>query len=310
MNIHIELKPLTVLWIAVGLAAIALGASVINKNEPNKENRKKDNTNSQFGFTVAMPPVPSSIDFCGERVPLENDEVRERFERELIINVYYQGTNYIIMKNASRYFPVIEPILAQYGIPDDFKYLCVAESALRPTARSSSGALGLWQFLPSAATQYGLTVNSEIDERMHTEKATIAACKYLLDGYRKSGSWTNAAAGYNMGQTGFSTRQTNQKQQDYYNLWLYDETSRYVFRILALKQIMENPDLYGFRLNESDKYKPYSGGVVQVDSSITNLVSFAERLGTNYKTLRTLNPWMVDTRITNRTRKQLDIKLP
>jgi len=311
MNIQINISPKSILITACFIGLCSIGAVFLNSST-NKTNinPKQNQAKGGSSFTVAMPYVPDNLEFCGERVPLEIFDVKERFERELIINVYYQGTNFILMKNATRYFPIIEPILAQYGVPDDFKYLCVAESAMRSMARSSSGALGLWQFLPPAALQYGLVVNNEIDERMHTEKATVAACKYLLDAKQKLGSWTNAAAGYNIGMTGLSTRQNNQGEQDYYKLWLTEETSRYVFRILALKQILKNPDLYGFILQAEDTYQPFTGRTISVDTNIPNVIQFAKDNGTDYKTLRVLNPWIIDTKISNPSKRTLIIRLP
>jgi membrane-bound lytic murein transglycosylase D len=314
MNIQINITPKSVLLLLGLIGFISISAVFLNSNmtkeKNNTSNKHSMNEATPEKLIVTMPEVPDDLNFCGERVPLELFDVKERFERELIINVYYQGTNFILMKNATRYFPVIEPILAQYGIPNDFKYLCVAESAMRSTARSSSGAMGLWQFMLPAASQYGLVVNSEIDERMHTEKATVAACKYILDAKNKLGSWTNAAASYNMGMTGLATRQTTQREQDYYKLWLTEETSRYVFRILALKQILERPDIYGFQLQSEETYKPYNGRTITVESSVSSLVQFAKDNGTDYKTLRVLNPWILDTKLTNANKRSLIFRLP
>lgn len=261
--------------------------------------------NTAFSLTSEsdVPPsyysvkVPDNAVFAGESVPVYIDDVKERFERELLVTAYRHSTTFLMLKRKSRWFPVIEQILAEEGVPDDFKYLCVAESALA-NAVSPAGARGFWQFLEGTAKQYGLEVNSEVDERYHVEKSTRAACKYLKDAKRYFGSWTEAAASYNMGMAGLRRQMDNQNQQDYFDLLLNQETSRYIFRIMAYKEVLSNPEKYGFIVNHSDTYNPYQYREVFVDSSVSDFAAFAAKYGTNYKTLKLLNPWLRDKTLT------------
>ncbi|WP_276977188.1 lytic transglycosylase domain-containing protein, partial [Flavobacterium filum] len=224
--------------------------------------------------------LPSAIDFAGEKTPLHVADVRERFDREMIINTNLHSTTTLILKRANRTFPIIEPILKKYDIPDDFKYLAVIESGLANVV-SPSGARGVWQFMPETAKEKGMEVNDFVDERYHLEKSTEAACKYLIDAKNKFGSWTLAAAAYNGGMGGINKQITNQQVNDYYDLLLTEETSRYVFRILALKEIMKNPVKYGFDLPKESLYHPIEVKKITVDSTITDLASFAKTQGIN-----------------------------
>ena len=253
--------------------------------------------------------IPTHSDFCGEITPLNISDVKERFERELIVNANLHASTIIILKRANRAFPIIEPILAKNGIPDDFKYLAVIESAL-VNATSPSGAKGYWQFMPATAKEYSMEVNDVVDERYHLEIETDAACKYLLAAKEKFGSWTLTAASYNAGMTGISNQLDSQKVTNYYDLLLGEETSRYVFRILALKDIMKNPKNYGFDLNKEELYVNLPVRKLEIDSTITDLASFAKMQGINYKILKIHNPWLRDKKLLNKTNKKYIIDIP
>jgi hypothetical protein len=252
---------------------------------------------------------PTEVDFAGEKTPLQISDVRERLDRELLINANLDATTALIIKRANRVFPIIEPILAKYGVPDDFKYLAVIESGL-VNAVSSAGARGVWQFMPETAKEKGMEVNDIVDERYHLEKSTEAACRYLLAAKEKFGSWTLAAASYNGGMNGITKRIDEQKVTNYYDLALTEETSRYVFRILALKEIMRQPAKYGFSIYTSDLYTQIPTKKVAVDSSITDLTGFAIAQGINYKILKIHNPWLRDKKLVNPTKKRYEIEIP
>ena len=258
------------------------------------------------GTAMYFPP---SVDFAGEKTPLNVYDVRERFDRELLVNANLHSSTILIMKRANRAFPIIEPILAKYNVPDDFKYLAVIESALT-NAVSPSGAKGFWQFLPDTAREKGLEVNDIVDERYHLEKSTEAACKYLLSAKEKFGSWTLAAASYNGGMNGVGKKIDEQMVGNYYDLLLTDETSRYVFRILALKEIMQNPSQYGFDISKQDLYENLPTKKVEVDSSITDLAQFAKTQGVNYKILKLHNPWLRDKKLENKNKKKYVLEIP
>jgi len=264
----------------------------------------------QNSYKIFSPVIPDSMDFCGERVPLEIYHVYERMDRELLVNVYWQSNIMLLMKRAHRFFPVIEPILAELGVPDDLKYLALAESSFTHTV-SPAGAAGFWQFLKATGQQQGLEVNNEIDERYHLEKATVAAAKYFKDNYERFGnSWTLAAAAYNTGQGNIRRHIQNQQITDYYNMHLPEETSRYVFRILALKTIFEDPIAYGIILREKDLYPPIPIKTIVVDTIITDLFAFARQQGTTYQQLKILNPWLRSNNLPNRSRKKYTISIP
>ena len=252
---------------------------------------------------------PASIDFSGENVPLNISDVKERFDRELLVNANLDASTLLIIKRANRAFPVIEPILKKYNVPDDFKYLAVAESALM-NATSSAGAKGFWQFMPETAKEKGMEVNEMVDERYHLIKSTEAACKYLLEAKNKFGSWTLAAASYNGGLAGVNKQIDIQGVTNYYDLLLTEETHRYVFRILALKEIMKNPKLYGFELKDIELYQNIPTRKLDIDSSILDLASFAKNQGINYKILKIHNPWLRDKKLLNFNRKKYVLEIP
>jgi hypothetical protein len=262
-----------------------------------------------------LPQVITSVNlskdynFAGEVLPRDNFDALERLDRELSVNSYYHSSTLLNLKAAHRYFPVIEPILKAQGMPDDLKYMAVIESNLR-NETSPAGAKGIWQFMKSTGEHYGLEINSEVDERLHLEKATVAACQYLKDYYKQFGSWTTAAAAYNMGGPRVKRLLEEQKATDYYELNLGSETSRYVFRIIAVKEIMQDPVAFGFYLGESDLYSPLKFSTVEVDTSIANWGEFAQEQNTTYRMLKVFNPWLIDNNLTNRARKTYEIKIP
>lgn len=269
------------------------------------------NTSDEFpqGYKIISPNIPEQILFAGEGVPIENFEVYERIDREVLVNTYWHSATILAIKRAARWFPVIEPILKQNNIPDDFKYLAIVESNLENVV-SPAGATGFWQFIKSATNRYGLEVNDELDERYDVEKSTQAACDYLKDAYIQFGSWTMAAAAFNAGMNGIEKWKNLQKTNNYYNLVLGPETSRYVARIIAIKLIMENLPAYGYDLNEKDLYKPLKYKEVILDSSVTNFADYAAVLGINYKTLKLYNPWLRDTLLKNKKGIAYKIKVP
>lgn len=252
---------------------------------------------------------PVKVNFSEEITPLNITDVKERFDRELLVNANLHSSTLLILKRANRFFPTIEPILKQNNIPDDFKYLCVIESALT-NATSVAGAKGFWQFMPETAKEKGMEINESVDERYHLVKATQAACEYLLKAKEKFGSWTLAAASYNGGMNGVAKSLETQKATDYYDLLLTDETQRYVFRILALKEIMKNPKLYGFNLEKNELYEPIPTKIIEVDSTISDLAQFSKLQGINYKILKIHNPWLRDKKLVNLTNKTYQIEIP
>lgn len=250
--------------------------------------------------------LPTKLYFAGEEVPLQDVEVRERLDREILVNVYWQSSTLLMLKRANRWFPLFEKILKEYSVPEDFKYLALIESGLMEVV-SPSGAAGYWQFMKATAPQYGLFINNEVDERYHVEKATVAAAKYLLEAKEKLGSWTNAAAGYNAGMAGISNQFSRQGQGNYYDLHLNSETSRYVLRILALKLICENPKDFGYHLEKEDLYQPFQTKSVSVSGAVPSWVSFAGNHNMTYKELRMLNPWIREPQLTNREGRTYEV---
>jgi hypothetical protein len=260
-------------------------------------------------YKIITPKVADYLVFAGETIPLKNYEVRERVEREFIINTYFHSATLLAIKRANRWFPVIEPILKQNNVPDDFKYLCVAESNLE-NASSPAGAKGFWQFVQSAAEKYNLEINNQVDERYHVVKSTQAACDYLNEAYKRFGTWTMAAASYNMGISGIDKQIERQKSNNYYNLMLGVETSRYIPRIIAIKYIMQDWESYGFQINADELYKPLSYYEVTLDSTVNDFTGYAANFGMNYKTLKMYNPWLRDNFLSNKTRHIYKINIP
>jgi len=261
------------------------------------------------GYKIISPKIPNYLEFAGEKIPTENFEVYERMEREFLSNTYWHSATILAIKRANRWFPLIEPILKKNNIPDDFKYLAVAESNLENVI-SPAGATGFWQFMKPAGEKYGLEINSLVDERYDVEKSAEAACKYLRDSYDMFGSWIATAASYNMGQDGVKNQRERQKSNNYFNLVLNSETSRFVARIVSIKYILQNPEKYGFDIKSEDKYKPLEYSEITLDSSVADLADYATSLGVNYFILKMYNPWLRDNYLSNKTKTAYTIKLP
>lgn len=263
----------------------------------------------QMNYSLFMPEIPSELDFAGEPVPVENFDTRESLDRELLVNTYWHSQTIQLIKRAHRYFPVIEKILRENNIPDDFKYVSLAESGLL-NVTSPAGAVGYWQFLKGTARDYGLEVNDEVDERYHLEKSTEAACRYIREAHDQFGNWTLVAASFNIGKKGLLRQMDIQKESSYYDLLLGDETGRYVFRLLAMKLILNNPERYGFDLNTNELYPTIDTYVVKVDSTVSDFAQFAKHFGTHYKMLKYFNPWLRKPYLTNKAGRTYTIVLP
>lgn len=269
-----------------------------------------DKSVSSFNENYVIKPVkiPDEIYFADEQVPVHNFDVYESLDRELLVNTYWQSQTVIFLKRAHRFFPIIESILKENGVPPDFKYLAVAESGLANLV-SPANARGYWQFLKGTAGDYKLEVNNEVDERYHIEKSTKAAAQFIKSSYNKYGSWAMAAASYNIGRRSLSKQIARQKSTNYYDLVLGDETGRYVYRLIAFKLIMENPEYFGFYVPDSTKYQPIPYAEVKVDTAILSLPDFAHSMGINYKILKELNPWLRENKLTNKYKKTYIIKI-
>jgi len=267
------------------------------------------NSHEEESYKVYALKLPSNLDFSGEAVPLDQPDIRERLDKELLVNTYWQSNMMLLLKRANKYFPTIEPILEEEGVPDDFKYLAVIESALE-NVRSPKGAKGFWQIMPGTAKEYGLEVNSNVDERYHIEKSTRVACAYLKKAKERFGSWTLAAASYNRGMYATDRLLSKQLSENYYDLLLNSETSRYVFRILAIKEIMSNPRAYGFIFDAEDLYQPILVRKIGLDTAIGNIAQFAKEQSINYKILKIHNPWLIQNHLNNRSRKYYEISIP
>lgn len=254
--------------------------------------------------------LPETMVFAGEKISLENFDVRESLDRELLVNTYFQSQTIMYLKKSKRYFNLIEPILKKNSIPDDFKYLSLAESGFQEKITSPAGATGLWQLMKKAAMENGLEVNAEVDERYHMAKSTEAACRYLNNSYLQYGNWINVAASYNAGISGIKRQTELQDSKNYFDLLLNDETARYVYRILALKLIMENPEKYGFKVTEEEKYPILACKEVELKGSVLNFAAYAHDHGINYKILKYFNPWLRQSYLKNPSRKSYLIRIP
>lgn len=277
----------------------------IEKKDVTEKNPEKSFKDDYNVFAIELP---EQIEFAKERMPLEIQDIKERLDKELLVNTYWQSNALLLIKRSHKYFPIIEPILEEYGVPDDFKYLAVAESGLEHVV-SPAGATGFWQIMKSTAREYGLEVNDNVDERYHIEKATRVACQYLKNSKERFGSWTLAAAAYNAGNAGISRELKRQEVDDYYDLLLNPETSRYVFRIVALKHILSNAKEFGFHFEDQDLYEIEPVNIVKVDTAVSDFVRFAEQYNMNYKTLKIHNPWLRDKHLDNYSRKEYEIKV-
>ena len=254
-------------------------------------------------------PIPDTMSFAGELVPLHIPDVVERLDRELHINTYWHNNTIFLIKHANRWLPQMEPILKEHGIPDDFKYLTAIEGSFR-NDESPAGAVGFWQFKKDTGKEFGLEVTKEVDERYDPIKSTVAACKYLNRAHKKFGNWTNVAGSYNRGMAGLQRALTHQSDSNYYNLLLNEETSRYVFRILAIKEIIENPAKYSFNIEEEHLYQEEKVRYVEVTESIKDLVQWSIDQGINYKLLKRHNPWLRKDKLTVKKGKSYQIAIP
>ncbi len=263
----------------------------------------------QSDYAIYALPVPDTLYFAGEQVPVYRHDVREALDQELLVNTYWQSQTLLFIKRANRFFPVIKPILEAQGIPLDFMYLPLIESGLMNVV-SPAGAAGYWQFLEGTARDYGLVVNLEVDERYHLEKSTYAACAYLRDSYEEFDNWAVVAAAYNAGNNRIRRTLQTQKTSSYYDLHLNTETARYVYRIIAAKMILENPHSYGFNLREKDLYPVLEYQTIKIDTSIADLPAFAIEHGISYRELKVYNPWLITTKLTVRKGDVFEIKLP
>ena len=257
------------------------------------------------------PPVPEAVVFAGQTIKLDRADLRERMDRELIAFTYTHSTSTLMIRRANKYFPQIEPILERMGVPDDLKYLMVIESNLDPQAQSGAGAAGLWQFTQSTGRAYGLEVNANIDERFNTVKATEAACRFLKEAYSKYGNWMTVAASYNGGQQGMDRRIETQHQKDAMDMWLVEETSRYMFRLLAVKMMFENPGMFGFSFRREDLY-PYipAKEQVKITDPVEDLVDFAEKHGVSYADLKRANLWLRESKLNNKSHRTYYVAIP
>lgn len=289
---------------------IVVFASYGKKKEGNTEEPAIVESVAKIPQVIKAIDLDKPFTLAGERVPMENPDVYERMDRELSVNTYWHSTTLLNIKNAYKYFPIIEKIMAEEGLPDDFKYLAIAESNLR-NATSPAGAKGLWQFMRETGKYYDLEVSAEVDERYHLEKSTRAACKYIKDYYKRFKSWTLSAAAYNMGGTRLKREMDAQRGKTYYDLNLNQETDRYVFRIIAIKEVIGNPERFGFYLDNDEGYEPMTDfSIIEVDGPIPNLGDFALKNGISYRTLKVYNPWLRSSKLTNAARKTYEIKIP
>lgn len=286
------------LLLIIALTPYLLGSTTI----------QTDIKGSNKGSTI--PIVPNSVTFAGEKIVLDRYDKREKMDRELISFCFMHTNSHLILKRANRFFPIIEPLLKENNVPDDLKYLMVIESSLNTFARSHAGAAGLWQFMPATGREYGLEVNKNIDERYHIEKSTVAACKYLKDAYAKYGNWLSAMASYNAGQGRISSELRRQGVDEASDLWLVEETARYIYRLLAAKLFFENPQQFGFRLTKEQLYPPLQYKEVTTTIGITNLSTYAKQQGVNLAILKEFNPWLREYSLENRSGRTYKLKIP
>lgn len=291
------------LILTTALALASISCSSASQSEAARRQQAPDHT-------YAVPQVPDTVHLCGETISLDRADMWERYDRELSSVAFGHGSTTLMIKRANKYFPVMAPILKENGVPLDLLYLACAESTLNPRAYSSAKAAGFWQFLASTGQQYGLEVNDEVDERYHIEKATAAACKYLKQAYRKYGDWPTAMASYNGGQGRISSELSSQGVDTSFDLYLVEETTRYVFRIMAIKAVMEHPADYGFVLTADQLYQPVAYKEVQVSGPVADWPAWAQAYGTTYAQLREANPWIRAKKLTNKQGKTYIVKVP
>ena len=302
-------KQIKINYILTLILVFCIGATIptlIGSSQVNEQHSAK----SEVPYCVTSPTVPAQVTFDGETIDLRRYDRRERMDREILAFTYMHSTTMLLIKRANRYFPIIEPILKANGIPDDFKYLMVIESNLNSIARSPAGAAGLWQFMPTTGREFGLEVNENVDERYHIEKATVAACKYFKQAYEKYGNWMAVSAAYNAGQGRITAQLDKQLADHAMDLWLVEETSRYMFRLLAAKEIFNNPQRFGFLLKREHLYPPIPYKKVTITTAIENLDEYAKQNGITYAQLRDANPWLREHSLKNKTRRTYVLHIP
>jgi membrane-bound lytic murein transglycosylase D len=306
-----SINTVKILRITFGLGIIAAGIIVVRLFVSAGKDSEVEIPciNDDRKCSIYPVELPADLKFAGEKVPVDYFDVREDLDRELLVNVYWQSHTMILIKRANRYFPMIERVLRHNGVPDDFKYLAVAESDLSNLV-SPQQAVGFWQFVNGTARDYHLEVNNEVDERYHIERSTEAACVFLKESYERYGSWTMAAASYNIGRSGLDEQIKRQKSDYYYDLLLNEETGRYIYRVLALKLILSNPEEYGFYASDNDLYPMIPTYEVTVDGPVEDFADFAAKYGINYKVLKIFNPWLRDNKLTNTKNKTYYIRIP
>ena len=292
-------------FICVGVVCIHVFTFSTNGGESDVDHQLRFNE----GYKIFSLNLPTDLEFCGEHVPMDQLDVRERLDRELLVNTYWQSNSLLAHKRANRWFPLIEPILKREGVPDDMKYIPLIESGLT-NVTSPAGAVGFWQFMKETAIAEGLVVNNEVDERYNVVRSTEAACKHLKEAHARYGSWAMAAATFNLGRGNLERQIGRQNETNYFNLLLPEETSRYVFRILAMKAIITDPARYGFHLRQKDLYAPYSTRAMEITPPVEDLNAFATRQGTSYKLLKLLNPWLRDNTLSDHGGRKYTILLP
>jgi membrane-bound lytic murein transglycosylase D len=300
-------KKIAFIFIFIAIASFAgLFIFSVPRKKAADDDYSKALEHSNRVFSVVLP---EKVEFAGEEPPLGLYYVREGLDRELTINTYWHSSTLTMMKRAARYFPVIEPILKDNGVPDDFKYLALIESGLS-NVESPAGASGVWQIVDETAKRYGLEISEEVDERYELSKATVAACRILKNSFKTYGNWTLTAAAYNAGDGRITKELGRQKVKSFYDLYMNNETSRYLFRILALKILYENPTHYGYYLRKKDLYPYIPTYTVSVDSSVTNLIDFALHHKQNYKILKEFNPWLRKDKLNNPSHKKYTFAFP
>lgn len=276
-------------------------------NEKEKDNKFSDKLHENY--SIYAIEIPQNLSFAGEKVPTDLIDVKESLDREFLVNTYWQSQTFLFIKRTNRYFPTIEKILKQNNIPDDFKYLAVAESGLQ-NVTSPAGAKGFWQFVKGTGIEYGLEISKQVDERYNLEKSTQAACDFFRNSYKHYKSWTLVAASYNMGARGLNKQMEKQYVDNYYDLLLNPETARYVYRIIAIKTILSDPQKYGFHYRKKDLYPVIECDTIQIDTTINDLPKFAQVLKINYKILKTFNPWLLSTSLENKDNKTYIFNIP
>lgn len=296
--------------ILLGIGVFALFSGVNSRSNTYKSETESERKNNAESYAIRALPIPEKISFSGEPVPVNRIDVRERMDRELTSNTYFHSNTLLLIKRANRYFPVLDTILRSEGIPNDFKYLALIESSLDARSLSPMGAAGIWQFMKTTGQEFGLEINDEVDERYHLEKSTRAACKYFRAAYAKYGSWTLAAASYNIGQKRITEELERQKVKNFYDMYLVSETSRYIFRILAIKEILKHPADFGFVLAQEDLYPIIKTNKITIKGPVLHLGDFANEKGISYGILKEFNPWLRNHFLTNKNGKRYVIEIP